>query len=165
MHLGIPFICKQCGDCCRKLGIELSNYNITNISKHLELSLEEFINKYIGEVLDVKGDSIKYERKKPHQPCQFLDLDSKCSVYPVRPGACSAFPLFSDAGDRGIGCPGKKETDKAMSVIGRGQPYYTNEGRELSGPKDKLEKSYQKLKKAGFQQNYLDIFRELNKLE
>lgn len=77
--------CLQCANCCKTTGPLFTQTDIERISKHLRLKPGRFIEKY----LEVDGDNDYVLQKLP---CSFLGQDNYCSIYPVRPKACSEFP-------------------------------------------------------------------------
>ena len=108
------FICKQCGRCCRLLGIEHEIYVD-----------EEDVRRWAGDGRDdilawVAGAVYrKGEYDFPVDPatgdevvgdCPFLIIDpdqgvTRCRIYDTRPWDCVVFPRSrEDAGQ--IGCPG-----------------------------------------------------------
>jgi Fe-S-cluster containining protein len=76
--------CKKCMNCCKVLKNVLNNNDISIISKHLNLTEEDFISKYL-----TKNEDNKFEFK--NRPCIFL-IDNKCQIYNVRPKECSEYP-------------------------------------------------------------------------
>ncbi len=108
----IPFVCRQCGKCCRILSkivfdpVEKKIYmeNIEEISKHV--SMDELIEEL----------SRKIDAKHPVKlPCPFLK-DDRCSIHPIRPKSCRVFPLGKEL-DQGIGCPGLKRLMELTSAF------------------------------------------------
>lgn len=79
--------CIQCGECCRRCSpICVTLDEVHKIASHLKISPKRFRNKIKGKT-DEKGSlHIRGE------PCPFLKGDD-CSIYPVRPGVCRAFPV------------------------------------------------------------------------
>ena len=77
--------CKQCGDCCRSLSVQVN-------SDHDDF--HRWLSYHGGEVRDRFG--------KPHVrfdvPCSML-ADGRCSVYAERPGICRDYLCPSAAGD------------------------------------------------------------------
>lgn len=78
--------CKQCGECCKRLIIEI---------EHLDLLREPRLS--CAELMDGHG-RIKFESDLEKQyllacgktkPCPFLK-DNKCEIYPTRPNVCVA---------------------------------------------------------------------------
>ncbi len=108
----IPFVCHQCGKCCKILSkivfdpIEKKIYmeNLEVISKHV--NLDELIEEF----------SKKVDTNHPVMlPCPFL-RDNRCSIHPIRPKSCRIFPLGKDL-DQGIGCPGLKRLNELISAF------------------------------------------------
>lgn len=77
--------CLQCGNCCKTTPALIINEDINRISKHLKISTKEFLQKYV--VKDNDGDFVFRQT-----PCVFLGSDNYCSIYEVRPNACSEYP-------------------------------------------------------------------------
>ena len=79
--------CKQCGNCCRGLIIEIEHLDVVREPKLL----------YVATLLDGHG-KIKFEDDMEKQyllacgeskPCPFL-VNNQCSIYPTRPKVCVA---------------------------------------------------------------------------
>lgn len=71
--------CSQCeAPCCSYL-IHLSASDCLRLSNILDLSIENFFNKYVG---------INGCLKKQNKQCPFLSNDKKCLYYNHRPDAC-----------------------------------------------------------------------------
>lgn len=99
------FSCNICGSCCRNRNdILLSSYDVFRLSKHLEMSPYEMINKYCDRYIG--GDSklpivsIKFKTidnlGKTYTACPFLkhrDGLVKCTVHEAKPFVCAAYPL------------------------------------------------------------------------
>ncbi|MGR3219975.1 MAG: YkgJ family cysteine cluster protein [Candidatus Anammoxibacter sp.] len=86
---GLRFKCNQCGRCCRgKPGVVLVNEkDIQNIADHLRMPIEKFSKTFIRKVYGrysltefKTGDCVMYK--------------NGCSIYPVRPYQCKAFPFW-----------------------------------------------------------------------
>ncbi|WP_372793026.1 YkgJ family cysteine cluster protein [Lutibacter sp.] len=78
--------CLTCGNCCKTTSPIFTEKDIQRISKHLKMKVVNFISQY----LDRDADDF-YVLKTA--PCTFLDLeDNSCSIYGVRPKACSEYP-------------------------------------------------------------------------
>ncbi|MBY0480370.1 MAG: YkgJ family cysteine cluster protein [Chitinophagaceae bacterium] len=79
--------CLSCANCCKKMTPTFTTKDIKRISTHLEMSADEFIDKWLVYEKDDKD----WINKK--QPCQFLSKETHmCSIYEVRPSDCSGFP-------------------------------------------------------------------------
>lgn len=79
--------CLSCANCCKTMTPTFSNTDIRRISAYLEMTPDEFKNKWLH--YDKKDDDWVNNK----QPCQFLNpKDNMCSIYVVRPSSCSGFP-------------------------------------------------------------------------
>lgn len=88
---GLRFACTGCGQCCTGSPgyVWVNDEEITQIAAFLQLSREEFIQRYLRRV---KGRFSLIE-KAPHYDCVFLK-DKKCEIYPCRPTQCRTFPFW-----------------------------------------------------------------------
>jgi Fe-S-cluster containining protein len=79
--------CLTCANCCKKMSPTFTNKDIKRISRHLDMTTQEFTDKWLY-VEPKEGDWMNRS-----QPCQFLDLNTNmCSIYEVRPIDCAGFP-------------------------------------------------------------------------
>ncbi len=83
--------CKQCGQCCCSLIIEIDHLDIVREPKLAEHAV----------LLDGNG-TMKYESdwEKIYnltfcKPCPMIE-DNKCSIYPTRPNCCVGFKVGSE---------------------------------------------------------------------
>lgn len=77
--------CLKCANCCKTTGPLFTEKDIERIAKHFRMSPAVFEQKY----LRTDEDQDKVLRQLP---CPFLGEDNFCSIYDVRPKACSEFP-------------------------------------------------------------------------
>ena len=77
--------CLECAHCCKTLGPRLSERDIRQLSKALNIKASKFEEQYLR--IDEDGDSVFKT-----MPCPFLGSDNYCSVYKYRPKACSDYP-------------------------------------------------------------------------
>ena len=77
--------CLQCANCCKTTGPLFIDKDIERISKHLKLKPQQFISQFLR--MDEENDYVLQS-----VPCTFLGADNYCSIYEVRPKACSEFP-------------------------------------------------------------------------
>tara|TARA_R110000868_G_scaffold1389_28_gene10866 strand:- start:17465 stop:17956 length:492 start_codon:yes stop_codon:yes gene_type:complete len=77
--------CLQCANCCKTTGPLFTDKDIERISKHFRLKPQPFISEYLR--IDEENDYVLQS-----VPCAFLGTDNYCSIYGVRPKACSEFP-------------------------------------------------------------------------
>ncbi len=81
--------------CCYDVKLVFTPYDFLRIRKALNLSVDEFIEKfgevYLGEVTQLPIISINID---PYtQACPFLDEKEGCKIYPDRPTSCRLYPL------------------------------------------------------------------------
>ena len=77
--------CLTCANCCKTTGPLFLNKDIERISKHFRMKPSVFIDTYLR--VDEDNDYVLQK-----VPCSFLGEDNQCSIYDVRPRACSEFP-------------------------------------------------------------------------
>ena len=77
--------CLDCANCCKTTGPLFTNNDIERIAKHFRMKPQKFIDQYLR--MDEDNDYVLQEL-----PCAFLGADNYCSIYDVRPKACSEFP-------------------------------------------------------------------------
>ncbi len=77
--------CLECANCCKTTGPLFTDKDIERIAKFFKMKPQKFIETYlrIDEDKDYVLQSV---------PCSFLGTDNYCSIYEVRPKACSEFP-------------------------------------------------------------------------
>lgn len=77
--------CLDCANCCKTTGPLFTEKDIERIAKFFKIKQQKFIDTYlrIDEDRDYVLQSV---------PCTFLGADNYCSIYEVRPKACSEFP-------------------------------------------------------------------------
>ena len=77
--------CLECANCCKTTGPLFTTKDIERSAKHFRQKPQQFIDEYLR--IDEDND---YVLKRV--PCAFLGADNYCSIYDVRPKACSEFP-------------------------------------------------------------------------
>lgn len=91
-----PKACAQClGNCC--IGesgyIWLSNQNIQDIAKSLEIDVALFITEYLRKI--GYRYSLKEVAFEKGYRCIFFDVEKRgCSIYAQRPLQCRTFPFW-----------------------------------------------------------------------
>ncbi|MBK6731373.1 MAG: YkgJ family cysteine cluster protein [Bacteroidetes bacterium] len=77
--------CLDCANCCKTHSPIIQSTDIKRISKYLGMSEHQFMSDYL--LIDDDDDWVFHT-----QPCPFLGNDNRCSIYNVRPKACSEYP-------------------------------------------------------------------------
>jgi Fe-S-cluster containining protein len=82
-------ICKDCGKCCQKTEMLLSERDIRLIEEKISnITRDEFTE------LNEKGI---YQLKNIDNNCVFLDTKSRlCNIYEIRPQGCKFYPIIYD---------------------------------------------------------------------
>jgi len=77
--------CMSCGNCCKTTSPIFYQKDIDRLSKHFKMKPGSFVEKYLH--IDSDQDYVLNSA-----PCAFLNTDNSCSVYDIRPSACSTYP-------------------------------------------------------------------------
>ena len=78
--------CLACANCCKTTSPIFTDKDVARISKHFRMKEHQFISTYLHRDED---DFLVLH----HAPCTFLDeVDNTCTIYDVRPKACSEYP-------------------------------------------------------------------------
>ena len=92
---GIKFKCQGSSNCCISRGnhgfVFLSNKDLNRLSKHFNLSKNEFIEKYCEST----DNYIHLKEISKIGECIFL-INKKCSVYKSRPTQCRTWPFWPE---------------------------------------------------------------------
>ena len=88
-HEGLKFECTGCGQCCTGAPgyTWVSEDEIVAIAEYLNISIEEFGQKYLRKV----GNRWSLLEDPRNFDCVFLK-ENKCQIYSVRPEQCKTFP-------------------------------------------------------------------------
>ncbi|MDP6977763.1 MAG: YkgJ family cysteine cluster protein [Myxococcota bacterium] len=128
---GLRFECTRCGRCCRGAGnVWLSEDEIHALAEHLgedEAAFRERATRRAGRLGVVL-------REKRNRDCLFHDPKVGCTVYPVRPRQCDAYPFWrANLVDR------ETWAKEALSCPGLGDgPLYSRETVEATAANDGL---------------------------
>ncbi|MFZ5586749.1 MAG: YkgJ family cysteine cluster protein [Thermodesulfobacteriota bacterium] len=90
-HPGVPCF----NQCCRRLTLWLTPYDALRLKRRLELTSQEFIERYAEVETGQNGwpmPRLAMRANDPERTCPFLGPDG-CTVYEDRPGACRTYPL------------------------------------------------------------------------
>lgn len=98
--------------CCRDVNIFLTPYDIVRLKKALEISSQEFLDKYTVSPFskEQKIPVIVLKLNKNDKACPFAG-HAGCSVYADRPRACRMYPINENTHDI------TKETDKPFVLL------------------------------------------------
>jgi len=81
--------------CCAHLNLILTPYDIVRIKNRLDLSSDDFLEKYTDTTFDKHPRfpmiTLKMNQDE-NRKCPFVDADG-CTIYEDRPGACRIYPL------------------------------------------------------------------------
>lgn len=77
--------CLSCANCCKTSSPIFTNKDIARISKHFKMKERDFTTQFL---IRDEDDFMVLQSA----PCTFLDEDNSCSIYDVRPKACSEYP-------------------------------------------------------------------------
>lgn len=77
--------CLECANCCKTSSPIFIQKDVDRIAKYLNMKSGVFQEKYL-----MRDDDFDIVLKE--SPCAFLDDDNTCSIYDVRPRACSEYP-------------------------------------------------------------------------
>ena len=90
---GLRFACTQCGNCCRNHGeyayVNLGPRELEEIPRFLGISPQEFLQRHCSKE---PGHFPTLRMDEPH--CPFLDGQSRCAIYSVRPLQCRTWPFW-----------------------------------------------------------------------
>lgn len=77
--------CLTCANCCKTTSPIFTDKDISRIARHFRQREQKFIETYLQRDED---DFMVLKQA----PCIFLGEDNACSIYDVRPKACSEYP-------------------------------------------------------------------------
>jgi Fe-S-cluster containining protein len=100
----MPFVCHQCGACCRIPDgiVRVSDAEIARIAAHLGLTEEAFIASETEVAPDRRGLVLK---SRPDGSCVYLTSENRCLIHPVKPDKCRTFPFEWTNPDSDQVCP------------------------------------------------------------
>jgi len=81
--------------CCRNLNLFLYPYDVVRLKNRLNLSSDQFLDKYVDIVLRESNyfpEVLLSMSADPERTCPFLS-NAGCSIYPDRPDTCRTFPV------------------------------------------------------------------------
>jgi len=103
--------CTGCGGCCTSSIVPVTDADVLRIMKRTGKTAQEIIRFYDSTEIDYDTDSPSWIKmnygkrimglKKKQARCQFLDDNSRCTIYTDRPATCRTFPLQVARDDNG----------------------------------------------------------------
>lgn len=111
------FNCHRCGKCCTEIGLPYDAQRLPDIAKFLGIDLDEVLNRYYGH--RTTDGMLEFDDQK-RKPCPFLEKHgdrTACGIHSVRPSGCRAYPIDTDFGDGGIGCPAYQEVKVKLAKL------------------------------------------------
>lgn len=78
--------CSKCRNCCKKLRGQFEDYELDICSKHLNMSKQEFIDKYLTFDKDERAYVCK------NIPCD-LFVNNECILNDCKPSSCKEYPF------------------------------------------------------------------------
>jgi Fe-S-cluster containining protein len=163
--VSLPFICHQCGKCCRRF--------TPPIDLHRVPAIAEFVNKPEQEIKALHEAAL-LSRNDPSQnidDCPFLDEDGKCSIYPLRPECCRLYPLFTGLGAADVDCSGYKEFKEMVGILFKhridARPHYRRYNRRKIRPitTDDVPRILRRLMSVNSSTEFINRFLEINNIK
>jgi Fe-S-cluster containining protein len=100
MVLARDIPCDHCGECCKDENVGLSLTDIVRISKHLNISPGDFVDKYcLYTVVDDGKGKFSMIGLNTMDGCPF-HADNKCSIQEVKPLIFRMFPIIDCSNTR-----------------------------------------------------------------
>ncbi len=85
----VHYVCQRCNACCKWPGdVRIGEEDVVAISAFLQLSEEEFLQKYTRLRTNRQGLSLI---EKDNHECVMLE-NGGCRIHPVKPAQCAGFP-------------------------------------------------------------------------
>jgi Fe-S-cluster containining protein len=164
--LNLPFVCDQCGVCCKLEDFLTAGPAKVNPDENPKLAAK------LKEIYEETGrrweaDPDEYERYIATTPCPFVK-DKKCTIYQYRPDGCRQFPN-TPFGMLSQDCAALDRFKKQADAVCRGRKakktyLFTT---EPIAPVKISEKQHQecltKLRKVGITEEETTLFESLNK--
>lgn len=97
------FDCTKCpGYCCSHELIEVSEFDIARLAKHLGLSKSQTKKRYTYryKTRDTDQQSLRHHKDDQYGSiCRFFDREKRqCTVYDARPNVCRKYPYGNSCG-------------------------------------------------------------------
>lgn len=122
---GLCFECTGCGACCRRPGeVYLTHEEVDALSAFLKLSVDHFEQTY----LKLEPEGLWSIHIEPGKPCPFLDEQERCTVQPVKPWQCRAYPFWPEVVET---AQSWEEEAACCEGIGRGKRHSPEDVAEI----------------------------------
>ncbi len=105
-HKGIKCFTK----CCSNIDIMLTPYDILRMKNRLNMSSEEFLERYTFSKVDEKSSHPYVYLKMNNdgkRSCPFVRVPEGCAIYTDRPVSCRYYPIGQATLKKGIGSSGQ----------------------------------------------------------
>ena len=104
-------------ECCAKLKLILTPYDILRMKNRLELTSDEFLDKFTDTDMEShrRFPMVKLKmRDDEEKTCPFVTKEG-CNIYEDRPGACRIYPIGRAA--RMVDADGEKRSNDKFFVV------------------------------------------------
>jgi Fe-S-cluster containining protein len=96
-YLQATFECRRCGECCKQVSIAFTERDIIRISDKLDLTSQEFVQKYDLGLVNNPGEMAFYKLDVGTREICPFNSDRECTIYDARPQVCRGFPFLTAA--------------------------------------------------------------------
>jgi Fe-S-cluster containining protein len=163
--LNLPFVCNQCGICCKIDDFltagpaKVNPFENSQLNNRLKEIYEEMGRKW-------ESDEAKYDQYITSTPCPFLK-EKKCSIYEYRPDGCRQFPN-TPFGMLSQDCEVLDRFKKQTSALCKGRKskktyHFTTEPiKQAKLSKEQFQDSLSKLHRTGITEDEKALFESLN---
>jgi Fe-S-cluster containining protein len=110
----VPFICHNCGSCCKEYTPPIYSHVMPVIAAHLGIPLDALKGRHERAYLS--------RNTSAPEDCPYLTEQNKCFIYHLRPEGCRNYP-FAEFGASGAQCPGYKELYNIIDALFKDQVY------------------------------------------
>lgn len=164
--VNLPFVCDQCGVCCKLEDFLTAGPAKVNPAENLQLAAKlKGIYEDTGRRWEADED--KYDHYIASTPCPFVK-DKKCTIYPYRPEGCRQFPntpfgmLSEDCGALDMF---KRQAIEVCRGRRAKKAYYvtTEPIKQVKHSEKQYNDCKVKLRKAGITEDEMALFESLNK--
>lgn len=96
--LPLRYECDQCGACCKQLLVEVYDLDVLREPRLATADIGSWTRDmlYAELMAELEQEGKCLLIAGPGKPCQFLDDENRCGIYPTRPNVCVALPAGND---------------------------------------------------------------------